>query len=242
MSIHFGNILFSCIVIYMNEQKPFYVTTTLPYVNAPLHMGHALEFIRADILARYKKLMGYEVFFNTGTDEHGIKIYNKALENQKTPQAFVDEGFAVFQKQLEQFGVSSDIHFIRTTNEHHIAIAQEFWKRVAENGFIYKKNYEAKYCIGCESEKTDSELVDGYCPLHPGIALETINEENYFFKYSAFTDKLLALYESNPNFVVPDFRLNEVRAFVQQGLQDFSISRKAEKCPGGFLYQVMIPR
>lgn len=233
MSIHFGNILFSCIVIYMNEQKPFYVTTTLPYVNAPLHMGHALEFIRADILARYKKLMGHEVFFNTGTDEHGIKIYNKALENQKTPQAFVDEGFAVFQKQLEQFGVSSDIHFIRTTNEHHIAIAQEFWKRVAENGFIYKKNYEAKYCIGCESEKTDSELVDGYCPLHPGIALETINEENYFFKYSAFTDKLLALYEANPNFVVPDFRLNEVRAFVQQGLQDFSISRKAEKMPWG---------
>lgn len=218
--------------IIMNK-KPFYITTTLPYVNAPLHMGHALEFIRADILARYKKLTGYEVFFNTGTDEHGVKIYNKAIEQGKTPQEFVDAGFATFQEQIKQFGVIDDIHFIRTTDDHHVAFAQAFWQKVAENGYIYKKNYQAKYCIGCESEKTDSELVNGECPNHPGLSLDIIDEENYFFKYSAFTEKLLALYESNPRFVVPDFRLNEVKTFVAQGLQDFSISRKKEKMPWG---------
>ncbi len=215
------------------NKKSFYLTTTLPYVNAPLHMGHALEFIRADILTRYKKLMGYEVFFNTGTDEHGVKIYNKAIENGKTAQEFVDAGFATFREQLDQFGISDDIHFIRTTDENHIVFAQAFWNKVNENGYIYKKNYQAKYCIGCESEKTDSDLVNGECPHHPGIPLELIDEENYFFKYSAFTEKLLALYESRPDFVVPDFRLNEVKEFVKTGLQDFSISRKVEKMPWG---------
>ena len=217
----------------MNEPKPFYLTTTLPYVNAPLHMGHALEFVRADILTRYKKLMGYEVFFNTGTDENGIKIYNKAAEAEIDPQLFVDQGFAVFQEQLKQFGVSDDIHFIRTTDAHHVTIAQEFWKKVASNGYIYKSHYQAKYCVGCEETKTDSELVNGECPLHPGLDLEIIDEENYFFKYSAFTDKLLAFYDAHPHFVIPEFRFNEVREFVKRGLQDFSISRKHEKMPWG---------
>jgi methionyl-tRNA synthetase len=215
------------------NKKSFYITTTLPYVNAPLHMGHALEFIRADILARYKELMGYEVFFNTGTDEHGIKIYNKALEQGQSPQEFVDAGFATFKDQLDQFTISKNIHFIRTTDEHHISVAQEFWKRVSNNGYIYKGSYDAKYCIGCESEKTDSELVDDHCPEHPGLTLETIQEENYFFKYSAFTDKLLELYAARPDFVVPNFRLNEIKEFVASGLQDFSISRKKSKMPWG---------
>jgi methionyl-tRNA synthetase len=217
----------------MNEQKPFYITTTLPYVNAPLHMGHALEFVRADILARYKKLMGFDVFFNSGTDEHGIKIYNKAIEAGITAQEFVDKGFETFKTQLRQFGITDDIHFIRTTNTNHIAVAQEFWKKVADNGYIYKGSYQTKYCVGCEEAKTDSELVNGECSQHPGIQLEIIDEENYFFKYSAFTDKLLNLYESRHDFVVPEFRLNEVRSFVKQGLQDFSISRKKSKMPWG---------
>ncbi len=215
------------------EKKYFYITTTLPYVNAPLHMGHALEFVRADILARYKKLMGYEVFFNTGTDEHGVKIFEKAQSQNMDPQAFVDNGFKTFQEQLQQFGVTQDIHFIRTTDVHHIKIAQQFWNTVLENGYIYKAPYSAKYCVGCESEKTDSELVDGACPEHPGQHVQIIEEENYFFKYSAFTESLLALYESRPDFVVPDFRLNEIKEFVKRGLQDFSISRKREKMPWG---------
>lgn len=212
----------------------FYITTTLPYVNAPLHMGHALEFVRADTIARYKKLVGYDVFFNTGTDEHGMKIYEGAKAKGIEPQAFVDENFITFKEQLHIFGLSPDVHFIRTTDKNHEAGAQEFWKRVADNGYIYKKNYEAKYCVGCESEKTDSELgEDGTCLVHPGRALELISEENYFFKYSEFQKPLLELYEKNPNFIVPDFRMHEIKKFVESGLQDFSISRKKEKMPWG---------
>ncbi len=213
--------------------KNFFLTTTLPYVNAPLHMGHALELVRADAIARYKKNIGYDVYFNTGTDEHGIKIYNKAKEEGLDVQAFVDKNFEIFKDQLSMFGLTPEIHFIRTTDESHIKIAQDFWKVVEKNGYIYKKNYEAKYCVGCESEKTDSELVDGFCPLHPGKELEIIKEENYFFKYSAFTEKLLEFYEKNPNFIVPEFRFNEIKNFIENGLQDFSISRLKEKMPWG---------
>jgi len=151
------------------KKNNFYVTTTLPYVNAPLHMGHALEFVRADIIARYKQLAGFDIYFNTGTDEHGKKNYEKAIEKGLSPKKFVDQGFETFKEQLKMFGVSETIHFVRTTDEHHKKAAQEFWKRVKDNGYIYKKNYQAKYCVGCESEKTDSELnEDGECPLHPG--------------------------------------------------------------------------
>jgi methionyl-tRNA synthetase len=213
--------------------KTFYLTTTLPYVNAPLHMGHALEFVRADTIARYKKLQGFDVYFNTGTDEHGLKIFEKAKEKGITAQEFVDQGFEVFKEQLKMFGVVEDIHFIRTTNKNHEKAAQEFWRSVNDNRYIYKKIYEAKYCVGCESEKTDGDLVNGHCPDHPGIDLKIINEENYFFKYSSFGDKLLEFYDKNPNFVIPEFRLNEIKNFVKGGLQDFSISRLKEKMPWG---------
>ncbi len=214
-------------------KKNFYITTTLPYVNAPLHMGHALEFIRADVVARHRALLGNEVFFNTGTDEHGQKIFTKAVAAGKEPQQFVDEAFAVFKNQVQAFGIMDSAHFIRTTDEHHIKAAQEFWKRVADNGFIYKKSYQTKYCVGCESEKTDSELVNGECPLHPGLKIEFIDEENYFFKFSALQEKLLAFYESRPDFIIPDFRFNEIKAFVNRGLEDFSISRLKEKMSWG---------
>jgi len=217
----------------INMQKTFFLTTTLPYINAPLHMGHALEFVRADTIARYKKLQGYDVYFNTGTDEHGLKIFEKAKERGMITQAFVDGGFEIFKEQLKMFGVVSDIHYIRTTDKSHEKAAQEFWVRVRDNGYIYKKTYEAKYCVGCESEKTDSELVNEQCPLHPGQEIKIINEENYFFKYSEFRDELLDLYEKNPNFVIPEFRFNEIKNFVQNGLQDFSISRLKEKMPWG---------
>lgn len=214
--------------------KSFYITTTLPYVNAPLHMGHALEFVRADTIARYKKLTGFDVYFNTGTDEHGVKIYEKAKEAGMDPQEFVDKNFEIFKEQIKIFGILEDAHFIRTTDEHHIKSAQEFWKRVNDNGYIYLANYDAKYCVGCESEKTDSDLDEnGFCPHHPGIELKLINEENYFFKYSAFGEELLKFYEKNPEFIIPDFRFNEIKNFIKNGLQDFSISRKKEKMPWG---------
>ncbi len=215
------------------NSKNFYLTTTLPYVNAPLHMGHALEFVRADIIVRYKKLLGYDVFFNTGTDEHGMKIYERSLSEGKTPQEFVDQSFATFKDSVKIFGMDAELHFIRTTDPKHENAAKDFWKRVYNNGFIYKKNYEAKYCVGCEEIKSDSELVNGRCAIHTDRELEIIEEENYFFKYSEFGQKLLDFYEKNPNFVVPDFRFNEIKAFVERGLQDFSISRLKSKMPWG---------
>ena len=213
-------------------KKPFYITTTLPYVNADPHMGHALEFVRADIIARYKRLMGYEVFFNTGTDEHGQKILQTAEKAGKTPKAYVDEYAERFKKLYPLLGIE-DFVFTRTTDPHHEKAAQEFWKKIDGNGYIYKKNYKAKYCVGCEEEKTDSELLNGRCPIHQNLELQTIEEENYFFKFSEFGEKLLELYDKKGHTIVPEFRMNEMREFIKRGLKDFSISRLKSKMPWG---------
>ena len=213
--------------------KPFYITTTIPYVNADPHIGFALEIVQADIFARYKKLRGHEVFFNTGTDEHGVKILRKALELKRDPQEYVNEYAAKYKNLLPILGVSSGAHFVRTTDSNHKKAVQEFWRRCAAAGDIYKKNYKVKYCVGCELEKTDSELVDGKCAIHPNLSLEIIEEENYFFRFSRYQEKLLALYEARPDFVVPDFRFNEIKAFVERGLEDFSISRLKSKMSWG---------
>ena len=217
----------------MSEAKKFYITTTLPYVNAPAHLGHALEFIRADTIARYKKLQGFEVFFNTGTDEHGQKIYREALNKNKDPKEYVDFYAGKFKEILKLLGISEDVNFTRTTDPHHVKSAQEFWKICDKNGYIYKKSYNMKYCVGCELEKTESELVGGKCPIHPNLEIEFIDEENYFFKFSAFSDKLLEFYEKNKNFVIPETRFNEIKSFVKRGLLDFSISRLKVKMPWG---------
>ena len=213
--------------------KPFYITTTLPYVNAAPHIGFALEIVQADVLARYHAGLGDEVFFNTGTDEHGVKIYRKAQEQGVDAQAYVDEWAGAFRALKEKLNLYPDIHFIRTTDPHHEHAAQEFWKLCASNGDIYKKNYQIKYCVGCELEKTDSELQNGRCPLHPNLDIEIIDEENYFFRFSKYDKQLLDLYTRRPDFVVPDSRFNEIRAFVARGLEDFSISRLASKMPWG---------
>src|SRR3989344_6221771 len=196
-------------------------------------MGHALEFVRADSIARYKKLSGFDVFFNTGTDEHGMKIFETAKETGLSPKEFVDDAFKRFKEQVQSFGISDDVHYVRTTDERHEKSAQKFWQKVLNNGFIYKKNYKTKYCIGCEEEKTESELVGGRCPIHPNREIETVDEENYFFSFSKFQKPLLNFYEQHPDFVVPRFRYNEVVAFVERGLQDFSISRLKSKMPWG---------
>lgn len=212
--------------------KSFYITTTLPYVNSDPHVGFAMELVRADIIARYKKNEGYEVFFNTGTDEHGVKIYRKAKEQGIDTQAYVDQYAEKFKNLIPLLGILPETNFIRTTDPHHIEAAQEFWNLANKNGLIYKKNYSIKYCVGCELEKTESELIDGKCPLHPLQELEIIEEENYFFRFSIYQKQLLDLY-NNETFVVPKTRLNEIRAFVERGLDDFSISRLASKMPWG---------
>lgn len=213
-------------------KKEFYITTTLPYVNAEPHIGFASEIILADSRARFEKLLGKEVVFNTGTDEHGLKIWQKAQESGIDTQKYVDEYAAKFDELKEMLNLSYT-NFIRTTDEGHKKAAQEIWRRADANGYIYKKKYKVKYCVGCEMEKTDSELVDGYCPLHPGKELEIIEEENYFFKFSALQEKLLELYKKNSDFVVPQKRFNEIKSFVERGLEDFSISRLKSKMPWG---------
>lgn len=212
-----------------------YLTTTLPYVNADAHLGHVLEFVQADILVRYNRLIGKEVFFNIGTDEHGQKIWKKALEAGREPQEFADFYAARFRALMDSLHLATDdpnFNFIRTTDEHHIKAAQEFWRRCDTAGDIYKKAYKIKYCTGCELEKTDSELVGGKCPLHPNLEIEVIDEENYFFRFSKYQTALLELYD-NTNFVVPAGRLKEIKNFVAGGLQDFSISRLKSKMPWG---------
>lgn len=213
-------------------KNKFYITTTLPYVNADPHIGFALEIIQADAIARWQRLQGKEVVFNTGTDEHGLKIYRKAHELGQDPKAYCDEYAAKFH-QLRDLLNLSYTHFIRTTDEHHIRAAQEMWRRCLANGDIYKKNYNVKYCVGCELEKTESELVEGKCPIHPNLEIELISEENYFFRWSRYQEPLLFLYNERPDFVVPHERLNEIREFVKRGLEDFSISRLKSKMPWG---------
>ncbi len=217
----------------MSKDK-FYITTTLPYVNSDPHLGFALEMVQADCITRYHKdNLKQEIFFNTGTDEHGQKIYQKAQENQEDVQAYVDRYADKFKKLMPALGILPEIHFIRTTDPHHVAAAQEFWKLCEKNGDIYKKNYKTKYCVGCELGKTESELVDGKCPIHPNLELEIREEENYFFRWSKYQQPLLDLYEKHPDFVVPDFRFNEIKEFVKNGLEDFSASRLKEKMSWG---------
>ena len=214
------------------DKAKYYITTTLPYVNADPHIGFALEIVQADVLARYHQLLGEKVIFNFGTDEHGQKIYKKALEQKKDSQDYCNEYAKRFDSLKKSLNLSYN-HFIRTTDPHHIKAAQEFWKLCDKNGDIYKKSYTTKYCVGCELEKTDSELVDGHCPLHPNQELELINEENYFFRFSRYQKILLEFYDQNPDFVIPQGKFNEIKAFVENGLRDFSISRIKNKMPWG---------
>ena len=215
----------------MPEKKnSFYITTTLPYVNAEPHIGFAVELLRADVINRGKK-DSHEVFFNTGTDEHGSKIYKKAESEGLDVQEFVDNRSQNFRSLIKLLDIDPEVHFIRTTDAIHIKAAQEFWKRCEKD--IEKKIYKSKYCVGCELEKTDSELDHGRCTMHPNIEIEEREEENYFFKFSRYQEKLLDLYKSRPDFVLPESRLHEIKSFVERGLEDFSISRLKSKMPWG---------
>ena len=213
--------------------KNQYITTTLPYVNSKPHIGFAMEIVRADTVARFKKLQGDDVFFNTGTDEHGVKIFENAEKEGIPVQEYADGNTKSFEELKSVLGLLPEINFIRTTDLRHTKAAQAFWEKCNDNGYIYKKTYQGKYCSGCELEKTDSELVEGKCEYHLDREIELIDEENYFFKFSEFEDRLKEMYKMNPDFVVPSFRFNEIKSFVDGGLRDFSISRLKEKMPWG---------
>ncbi len=209
-----------------------YLTTTLPYVNADPHIGFALEIVHADTLARAWRLKGEEVFFSTGTDEHGQKILQAAEKAGQDVQAYVDHYASQFEKLKSALSLSND-GFIRTTEPRHIKAAQEMWRRCEAAGDIYKKSYTGLYCVGCEAYKTEKDLSeDGHCLVHPHLALEKITEENYFFRFSKYEGKLLA-YLSRAECIVPDWRREEAIRFVEGGLEDFSISREKERLSWG---------
>src|SRR5271163_1286959 len=201
--------------------KKFYITTPIYYVNAHPHIGHAYTTIACDTIARRQRLLGAETFFLTGTDEHGQKIERAAQAAGKPPQQYADEISAEFRNLWKRMGISND-DFIRTTEDRHKKRVQELFRKIRDNGYIYKGTYTGQYCVSCEA------YVDGAQPGDPcptcGRITETVKEENYFFKLSEFQDKLLALY-ANPEFIRPEARRNEVISFVRSGLRDLSISR-----------------
>ncbi len=214
----------------MKDKTPKYITTTLPYANASPHMGHALEFVQADALTRFARLMGEEVFSNSGADEHGQKVARKADEAGVDRQEYVDKYADELNKLKEALNLSYD-SFIRTTDPLHKKAAQEMWRLCDEAGDIYKKKYKGLYCVGCESFKTDSDLIDGKCPDHL-VAPEEVEEENYFFKLSNYQEYLEECL-SKEGSVVPDFRRLEALKFVQGGLEDLSISREKSRMDWG---------
>ena len=209
------------------EKPKFYITTAISYPNGDPHIGHAYEALATDALARFKRLDGYDVFFLTGTDEHGQKIQQTAAKHGMTPREFVDMMAPKFMKMVEALNCSND-DFIRTTEERHIRSVQELWRRMAANGDIYLGKYAGWYSVRDEAYYAEDELIEGENgqKLAPtGTEVQWMEEESYFFRLSAYQDKLLDYYEKNPDFIGPPERRNEVISFVKSGLQDLSISR-----------------
>jgi methionyl-tRNA synthetase len=207
--------------------EKFYITTAISYPNGVPHIGHAYEVIATDAIARFKRIDGYEVFFLTGTDEHGLKVQQTATREGKSPKAFVDEMAAKFREMSERLNCSFD-RFIRTTDPDHLVSTQELWRRMQANGDIYLSKYSGWYSVRDEAYYDESELTkqdDGSFRAPTGTPVEWIEEESYFFRLSAYQDRLLSLYESNRDFVGPETRRNEIVSFVKGGLQDLSISR-----------------
>jgi methionyl-tRNA synthetase len=210
----------------MEPGRKFYITTPIYYVNARPHIGHAYTTLVCDAVARRKRLLGYDTFFLTGNDEHGQKIERSATEADTPPQKWVDQIATEFRRLFDKMGISYD-DYIRTSDPRHKRGAQELWKRLQRNGFIYTGTYTGQYCV------SDEAFVDGAKPGDPcpdcGRITETVREENYFFKLSAFADKLLNYYQEHPEFIRPETRRNEVMAFVRGGLRDLSVSRSTFK-------------
>lgn len=206
------------------ERKTFYITTPIYYPSDKLHIGHSYTTVAADAMARFKRLTGHDVFFLTGTDEHGQKIQRKAQEKGKTPKEYVDEIVDWIKELWKILDISYD-HFIRTTDDYHVKGVQEIFRRLYEKKDIYKGEYEGWYCTPCESFFTERELVEGKCP-DCGRDVELVKEEAYFFRLSKYQDKLIDYIEKNPDFIQPPSRKNEMlNNFLKPGLEDLCVSR-----------------
>src|SRR4051794_7433262 len=205
--------------------RAFFVTTPIYYPNDVPHIGHGYTTVAADFLARYHRLRGDDVLFLTGTDEHGQNLARKAQQAGKTPQEYVDEMEPRWREVWTRLEISFD-DYIRTTEDRHTAAVTKLLQAVHDNGRddIYLGTYEGLYCVSCEAYYTEDELVDGMCPIHHR-PVERMSEENYFFRLSAYADRLLEHYTKNPSAVEPEVRRNEVLSLIKGGLRDFSISR-----------------
>lgn len=205
-------------------KEKFYITTAIPYTSGKPHIGNVYEAVLTDAIARYKRMQSYDVFFMTGTDEHGIKIEQKAKEAGITPKEYVDNVSSIIRKMWDTFEISYD-KFIRTTDEEHIKVIQKIFRKLYEQGDIYKSVYEGNYCTPCESFWTDTQVVDGCCP-DCGRPVTRASEECYNFRMSKYADKLVDFYNSNPDFFIPESRKNEmINNFIKPGLQDLCVSR-----------------
>ena len=209
----------------------FYITTSIPYVNAAPHIGHALEFVQADVFARYHRLVGDETYFQSGSDENSLKNVQAAEREGVSTEQLVDRYAQSFIDLIDALDISND-DFIRTSVEkRHIAGAQLLWKLCAENGDIYKKNYRGLYCVECELFYDEDELVGGKCADH-GTVPDVVEEENYFFRLSRYQDRLAKLISDGDLRIIPETRRNEAYSFVTRGLEDFSISRTRDRARG----------
>ncbi|RCW63064.1 methionine--tRNA ligase [Saliterribacillus persicus] len=207
-----------------NQKKTFYITTPIYYPSGNLHIGHAYSTVAGDVMARYKRLRGYDVMYLTGTDEHGQKIQKKADENGVTPQVYVDEIVSGIKDLWEKLDISYD-DFIRTTEDRHKQVVEKIFAQLLEQGDIYLDEYEGSYCTSCESFFTERQLENGHCP-DCGGPVENVKEESYFFKMSKYVDRLLAYYKENPEFIQPESRKNEmISNFIKPGLEDLAVSR-----------------
>ncbi len=210
----------------------FYITTSIAYTNGPPHIGFTLELVQADVLARYNRKKGKDVYFLTGTDEHGQKIARKAKEEGKETQDFVDEVASQFKELTSKIDISND-DFIRTTDsKRHWPAVEKMWNELQKKGDLYKKSYVGHYCVGCEAFLTEKDLVEGKCPNHDKHP-EEIEEENYFFKLSSYQKEIEKLIESDQVKVVPEERKREILSFIREGLEDVSVSRSADKLEWG---------
>ncbi|MDD4409906.1 MAG: class I tRNA ligase family protein, partial [Candidatus Pacebacteria bacterium] len=208
--------------------KNIFITTAIDYVNGRPHIGHALEKIQADVLARRHRIIGDNVYFISGTDENSLKNVQSAEKADMPVKEYVDSNYTVFANLKDALNLSYD-DFIRTTEERHVIGAQELWKKCSKD--IYKKTYSGLYCVGCEEFYKEEELVDGLCPEHKK-APEFIEEENYFFRLTNYSEKIRELIETDQIKIIPESRKNEILSFIKSGLQDFCISRSQERSKG----------
>lgn len=213
--------------------KTYYLTSAIPYVNAAPHIGHAQEFVYADCIRRYQKLHGNDVRYLCGADENALKIVQAAEKAGQDPQAFTDVHQQEFLDVAKKLNVQFDVWQRGTNKDTHYPSAQKLWELCAKNGDIYKKTYTGLYCVGCEAFYPKEELNDeGECFEHPGRKLDEVSEENYFFKLSKYQDFLLNLIETDTLKITPEIRKNEMLAFINRGLDDFSISRSIQRAKG----------